>query len=161
MRFLKFGLLILILISILSCHKQPDLDSLRAEILEMHRSFIQAHLDKDAEFIADPTSPDYLSVSNGLVKNIDAVEMEKMLSEYLNTTEFSEYKEVAEPVIGISRDGSIAWAVVQVRVAGTQTNPDGSSSTYDTLWAWLSLFQRDGDKWIRIVDVSTNRPFNS
>jgi len=160
MRISKFILFALILMTAVSCRQPPDHESLRAEILEMHRDFIQAHLDKDAAFIAKPTSPDYLSVSDGIVRNIDASEMEQMLSEYLNSTKFSTYNNVAEPIIGISRDGSLAWSIVRVRVAGQRSRPQGPLQNFDTLWAWLTLYQRNGDQWLRIADVSTNRPFD-
>ena len=160
MRVARFGLLALLVVTAASCRQQPDLESLRAEILELHRSNIQAHLDKDAAFLARPTSPDYLSVSNGRVQKMDAGEMEQMLAEYLNSTEFSEYRDVADPIIGISRDGSLAWAIVQVRVAGTMPMPDGSSRAFDTLWAWITLYERNDGQWLRLADVSTNRPFN-
>jgi len=159
MHLIRFALCVLILFPAVSCQMQPDYHSLRAEILEIHRGFIEAHLAKDAAFIAKPTSPDYLFVSNGQVQNRDAAEMVKRLSEYLGATEFTEYGDVAEPIIGFSLDGSLAWAIVQVRVAGTRSMPDGSLHTFDTLWAWITLYQRNGDQWLRIVDVSTNRPF--
>lgn len=143
----------------MSCAR-PDLEALRAEVADLHRSFIQAHLDKDATFLAEPTSPDYLSVSNGQVQKMSADEMERMLAEYLGATEFSAYQDTAEPVIGVSRDGSLAWAVVQVRVAGTRTMPDDSTRAFDTQWAWITLYQRSGDRWLRLVDVSTNRPYS-
>ena len=47
-----------------------------------------------------------------------------------------------------------------VRVAGARTADDGETASYDTLWAWLTLYRRDGDTWQRIVDVSTNQPFH-
>jgi hypothetical protein len=160
MRIPVIGLLIFPLLTAVACQRQPDPESLRAEILQLHRSFIQAHLDKDAAFLARPTSPEYLSVSDGQVQQMDAKEMEGMLSEYLTTTAFSEYRDVADPIIGVSRDGSLAWAIVQMRVAGTRSMPDRSSRAFDTLWAWITLYRRTGDQWLRIVDVSTNRPFN-
>jgi len=156
----RLVLFALILITSVSCQQPPDLESLRLEILEMHRDFIQAHLDKDAAFIAMPTSPDYLSVSDGIVRNINASEMEQKLSEYLDSTEFSAYNDVAEPIIGISRDGSLAWSVVRVRVAGQRSRMDGPPQNFDTLWAWMTLYRRSGDQWLRIVDVSTNQPYH-
>ncbi len=160
MRIPGFVLFTLILTASVSCRKPPDHESLRAEILEMHRDFIQAHLDKDADFIARPTAPDYLSVSEGIVRNIDASEMRQSLSEYLDSTEFSAYSDVAEPIIGFSRDGSLAWSIVRVRVAGQRTRLDGAAQDFDTLWAWLTLYRRNGAQWMRIADVSTNRPFD-
>lgn len=160
MRTILFGIAVLLSIISGCCRQEPDTDSLRAEILELHRGFIQAHLDKDVDFIVRPTAPGYLSVSDGIVREMDIADMREMLSSYLDSTEFAEYGDMADPLVGFSDDGSLAWAIVQVRVAGTRTLSDGTFSSYDTLWAWITLYQRSGDGWLRIADVSTNRPYS-
>jgi hypothetical protein len=144
----------------MACGGQPDLDARREEISSLHRSFIQAHLDKDAAYLAQPTAKDYLSVANGEVVAMTAAEVEARLAPYLAATEFSHYEDLEEPIIGISDDGSIAWSIVQVRVAGARAGGDDEQYSYDTRWAWLTLYRRDGDGWLRIADVSTNRPFD-
>ena len=159
MRIIGAALLAVLLPAAVGCQEQADLDVLRAEILALHRSFIQAHLDKDAAFLARPTSPDYLFVAGGEVERMNAEQVERMLSGYLDSTDFSVYEDVAEPVIGISRDGSLAWAIVQVRVAGTSTRAEGPPRSFDTRWAWITLYERDGHGWLRVADVSTSRPF--
>ncbi len=159
MRNATLAIVVLLAFGLVSCQQGPDTELLRQEILELHRDFIQAHLDKDARFIAEPTSPDYLFVANGLVEKQSASQMEEMLAEYLDSTEFSEYRDVADPIIGFSDDGSVAWAIVQVRVAGKQSGPSGSSREFDTVWAWISIYHRSGERWMRITDVSTSRPF--
>jgi len=155
---------ILVAIAMLSlvvgCCQDPDLEQARQQILDLHQSFIQAHLDKDAAFLAEPTADDYLSVVRGHVRPMSAAEVEGMLAPYLAETHFSHYEDVAEPIIGFSKDGSIAWSIVQVRVAGERTGDDDTKQSFDTLWAWLTLYRRDGDRWQRIADVSTNRPFD-
>ena len=55
---------------------------------------------------------------------------------------------------------SIAWSIVQIRVAGTRGGGEDEQYSFDTRWAWLTLYRRDGDGWQRIADVSTNRPFD-
>ena len=145
----------------MACGGQPDLDALREEILSLHRSFIQAHLDKDAAYLAQPTAQDYLSVANGEVVPMTAAEVEARLAPYLEATEFSHYTDLEDPIIGISDDGSIAWSIVQVRVAGTRAGGKDEQYSFDTRWAWLTLYRRDGDGWLRIADVSTNRPFEN
>lgn len=161
MRIARLATVALLVIPFASCRQGVDTESLRQEILDLHRSFIRAHLEKDAEFIAEPTAPEYVFVANGLVEKMNADEMEEMLSGYLDATEFSHYTDVADPIIGFSDDRSLAWAIVQVRVAGSQSGPDGASSGFDTRWAWITLYRRAGDGWLRITDVSTNRPFES
>ena len=142
------------------CCQEPDLEASRQEILDLHASFIQAHLDKDAAYLAGPTADDYLAVVNGHVRPMDADDVEARLAPYLAETEFSHYEDVAEPIVGFSDDGSLAWTIVQVRVAGDRTGDDSETYSFDTRWAWLTLYRRDADTWQRIVDVSTNRPFD-
>lgn len=161
MKHCRDVLIMLSCIALVACRAQPDLASRRAEILDLHRSFIQAHLDKDAEFIARPTAPGYFFVSDGQVTPMDAAGMHKMLSDYLTSTEFSHYRDEVEPIIGISEDGSLAWAIVQVRVAGSSTAEDGSTRAFDTLWAWITLYERKGEEWLRVADVSTRRPYGT
>ena len=88
-----------------------------------------------------------------------AAEVEARLAPYLAETEFSHYEDLEAPIIGVSEDGSIAWSIVQVRVAGTRTGAEDEQYSYDTRWAWLTLYRRHGDSWKRIADVSTNRPY--
>ena len=141
------------------CRQGPDLEQRRQEIFALHQSLIEAHWEKDSSALAKPTADGYLSVSRGEVRPMSAADVEAMLTPYLAETEFSYYEDVAEPIVGISDDGSTAWSIVQVRVAGTRTGDDGEPQTFDTVWAWLTLYQRVGDEWQRTVDISTNRPF--
>jgi ketosteroid isomerase-like protein len=160
MRTLPMLLSAAALLVVLGCGQGPDLEQRRQEILSLHERFIQAHLDKDAATLAKPTADDYISVSRGGVQPMSASDVEAMLAPYLAETEFSHYEDIAEPILGISDDGSTAWSIVQVRVAGTRSPADGEPRTFDTAWAWLTLYRRDGQNWQRIVDVSTNRPFD-
>lgn len=154
--FLLCSIFILLLAA---CQTTPDHDAIKAEILNLHRGFIKAHLDKDASFIAKPTSPEYIFVSNGEIENISPSELEQNLSGYLNSTEFSEYRDINEPIIGVSQDGLLAWAVVKVRTAGIRKRSDGSQNQFDIQWAWITLYEKKDEQWIRLVDVSTDRPY--
>lgn len=51
-RFIQF--LLAVLVPLLGCQKRPDFDTYRAEILGLHKSFIEAHWAKDASALADP-----------------------------------------------------------------------------------------------------------
>jgi hypothetical protein len=82
-----------------------------------------------------------------------------MLQRYFDATTFSVYEDIEEPIIGFSRDGTLAWAIFQVRVAGGGSGASASAQAFDTQWAWLTLYERRKDGWARIADVSTDRPF--
>ena len=92
---------------------------------------------------------------------MSADDVEQMLMPYLAATEFSAYENVSDPIIGFSKDGSLVWSIVQVRVAGTEKVSNETTESFDTLWAWITLYERRGDKWLKIADVSTKRPYDA
>lgn len=142
------------------CRGGPDIDACRAQILDLHRSFIEAHLAEDASLLTRAITDDYLFVSDGEVSRMSGAEVRRMLQRYFDSTEFSVYRDVSDPVIEVSKDGSLAWCVAQVRVAGSRTGEDGGRQEFDTLWAWITVYERRGGEWLRTADVSTRRPLS-
>ncbi len=133
----------------------PNFEVLRSEILSLHKTFIEAHLNKNVEFFVQNISEDYMAVSNGEIRTPTTEEIRSQMTSYLNNTVFSEYKNLREPIIEFSKDGSIAWAIFQIKVKGRRTMDDGSERDLDFICAWSSVFERQDDKWIRLWDVST------
>ena len=132
-----------------------DLNSLRSEIREIHRTFIDAHLEADVEAVLQDQAESLLFVANGDVHERTLDETRSLMSDYLPNTRFSEYRDVAEPIVGVSEDGSLGWSIVQVKVAGHRTMPDGSEREMDFTCAWLTLYARQDGRWKRTAEVST------
>ena len=131
----------------------PDLEAIKMEILGLHRADIQAHLDGNVEHLVGGQSPDFTSVHSGEVRRPTPEETRAALTRYLNNTTFTEYRDLREPVIGVSRDGSTAWSIVQVKVAGHRVDAPGSP--IDFTCAWVTIYTRQDDKWMRVVEAST------
>lgn len=143
-----------------ACRQGPDFDAYRVQILKLHRSFINAHLAEDPSLLVEAVSEEYLFVSKGEILNMVPDDVEKNLVEYFDATTFSVYRDLRDPIIGFSNDGSVAWSIVNVRVAGTRDVGQGAEDPFDIQWAWITLYERRGDEWIRIVDVSTDKAFD-
>ncbi len=141
---------------ILSCKQEPDLQHCRAEILDLHRQAIQAHLEKDAGFFTRDLAEGYFSVGNGVIRYPSNKEINRQFSSYLNNTEFTDYRDLEDPVIGFSDDGSLAWSIVRVHVAGKRKMVDDSVRQFDTTWAWITLYKRERDRWLRMGEVSSH-----
>jgi hypothetical protein len=137
------------------CQSKPDFEALRSEILALHRTMIQAHWNKDVYYFTQDISDDYMSVSNGEIRHPTKEDISAQFTDYLNNTTFTEYRNLRDPIIGFSKDGSLAWSVVQVRVAGRRTMHDGVVRDFDDTWAWITLYERRDDKWIRLGEVSS------
>ena len=133
---------------------KSDID-LSQEILDLHKTEIDAHLNKDVDFFVQDISEDYLAVSGGEIRKPTLEETRLKFSNYLNNTVFAEYRDLCEPIIGFSKDGSLAWSIVQVKIVGRRTMDDGSEMDLDFTCAWITLYERQDDKWMRLADVST------
>ena len=150
---LLFSMMVCLILS--ACSSNPDLETLKAEILQLHQDMLEAHQDKDVAWFTRDISDDYFSVGRGEVRLPQRDEIAAQFDHYLNNTQFTEYKDLQEPIIGISRDGSLGWSIVNVRVAGSRKMVDGVVRNFDNVWAWITLYERQGDKWIRLGEVSS------
>ena len=148
------SLLVMITSIITGCEQNPDLDKYRSEILGLHKALIDAHWNKDVDFFTKDISENYFSVGNGEIHRPAKDETTEQFTNYLNNTTFSEYKDLQDPVIGFSKDGSVAWSVVQVRVAGIRTMDNESDRDFDYTFAWITLYARHDDWWIRLGEAS-------
>ena len=135
----------------------PDFDKLRRELLDRFDENIQAHHNKDVEFIIDDLGEDFFVMSQGDINYPSKEDQRVQFTRYLNNTNFSEYTSLMEPEIEFSDDGSVAWGKYRVKVKGETIREDGSKSQLDFVCAWLWIFRREGEKWIRIGEVSTWR----
>ena len=133
----------------------PDFDQLRSEILEIHKEEIKAHLNKDVDFFIKNISESYVSVSRGEIRRPSKDEIKLQFSNYLNNTTFVEYRDLQEPIIEFSDDGTVAWSIVRVKVVGIRRMNDGTERELDFICAWITLYRRQNNKWIRLGEVSS------
>ncbi len=136
---------------------EPDFEKMRSEILALHKAMIDAHLKKDVDYIVDCFSDDFIFVANGNITTRTKEQHREIFNSYLSNTDFSEYKDVSDPVIRFSKDGSTAWSIVKVRVVDKRKSDDGSVKDRSIVYAWITIYERKDNKWVRTVEVSTNK----
>ena len=143
-----------------ACHPSVDLEKERAAILEFHAAAIQAHLDRNADWFAENRADDgdYVQASRGEIAWPTREEVRKRFADYLGRTEFSEYRDLVEPIVRVSQDGTLAWAIVQVKVSGVQTNDEGEEEPFDWVSAWIELFEKRNGRWVMVGNLSNMRP---
>lgn len=137
------------------CQSRPDLDRLYHEILELHKKEIAAHWNKDIDFFTKDIAKDYFSVNNGEIRHPTKSAITTQFSNYLNNTTFSSYKDLQEPIIGFSEDGTLAYSIVRMKIAGERQYEDGVERDFDFVCAWITLYRREGESWIRMGEVSS------
>lgn len=137
---------------------QSDKDA--EEILRLHRDLIDAHKGKDVSKLLAPEPDRVFSVSRGEVIYQTKAERISQFTRYLESTEFEEYRDLIDPIIHVSDDGTLGWLIAQVKVAGTRTVDGGADQSFESVWAWIELFEKRDGRWYRIGDVSNVRPDN-
>jgi hypothetical protein len=142
-----------ILVFLSSCQQKVDKKKLEQELLELHQETIQAHLNKDVDFFIRDISDDYMQVHDGEFLYPTKKDIQKMFTHYLNSTDFSVYRDVSEPIVKVADDGSLGWTIVQVRVKGKQQTETDSIYKLDYTFAWITLYERENTKWIRLGEV--------
>jgi hypothetical protein len=136
----------------------PDFSVLQREIRDYHDAFVDAHVNNRPEFFIQDLAEDYVSVSRGELLRRTKDEILEAFTDYLGNTTFTEYRLLGEPTIGFSKDGSVAWSIFRLKVAGTRRIEDGTEAQFDSTWGCLILFERRGNRWIRIVEASNRTP---
>ena len=148
-------LLLIAALLLSSCQQRADREELREEILGIHQELIKAHLEKNPELLVNNLSDTYISVKEGDILRPGKDEVRAGLTDYITNTTFTEYKDLQEPVIGFSDDGTVAWAIVKVKVKGYRKQEDGSERETDFTCAWLTIYRRVKNDWVVDVEVST------
>lgn len=138
-----------------SCQQKPDKEELKKEILAIHHNLIKAHLEKNPEFFIQNMSDDFVSIKKGDILHPDKEEIQTSMTDYINNTTFTEYKDLQEPIIGLSDDGTVAWCIVQVLVQGERKLTDGTFREIDFTCAWMTLYRKTENGWVTEVEAST------
>jgi hypothetical protein len=128
------------------------------QLLELHSALIAAHLDGDVDRWMAIESMDYVSANGGRVTFPAWEDRRRARESYLESTEFEVYRDVQEPVVRISEDGSLGWLIAEVEVRGVTTGPGGERESFHDVWAWVELYQRTGAEWKLVGNVSNRRP---
>lgn len=128
------------------------------ELRALHEKVIRAHLESNVEILLEDESAEYLVANRGEITRPTLAERRDRLGSYLRTTVFAEYRDLTDPVITTSEDGTLGWVLVQVKARGTQTTPSGEKHSVEFISAWIELYQKRGSKWYRTGNVSNFKP---
>ena len=140
------------------CQTGPSAEQAETELLALHEEILEAHRRGAVEPWLTIESEQYVSANSGTVTFPTKEERRAMREPYLASTSFRTYRDLRSPVIRVSDDGSLGWLIAEVEVQGTQIGEEGVETPVDAVWAWIELYQRDGEDWRLVGNVSNRRP---
>ena len=126
-----------------------------AQLLELHRAALQAHIDGDVEALLAGQADDFVLVNRGELASPSRQQRLEFLGPYLAATKFDYYRDKVPPVARVARDGSLGWVAAQIEARGTQASADGGTRTIEFVVAWVELYEKRGGRWTAIGNASS------
>jgi len=123
----------------------------------IHAELIRAHVENLPELWMSLESAEYVSANGGAISYPTMAERRDQRTNYLNNATFTRYRDVREPVVRVSDDGSLGWLIAEVEIAGTLPARDGSREEFAQVWAWVELYENTDDGWKLVGNVSNSR----
>ena len=133
----------------------PDLESEKATLLALHQNVLQAHLDSDVEQWMQLEAAEYISANGGAITFPSYSDRQERRKNYLEQTTFSSYRDLKDPVVSVSADGTLGWLIAEVEAIGVQNTTQDS---IHAIWAWIELYKKTDGEWKQVGNVSNSRP---
>jgi hypothetical protein len=124
----------------------------RTRLLALHEQAMEAHRRSDIELLLQADAEDFVLVNRGEISRPTLEQRRQILGAYLRSVRFAEYIDTVPPIVHVSADGTSGWVIAQVRARGTEVA--GAGRTLQVEWAWIELYEKRGDGWRRVGNVS-------
>ena len=131
--------------------KQNETIAIKA-LLQQER---KAHFDRDVNLFMSEFADGMISVNKGKVSVATPQENKERIGNYFSSVKFIKWDDLAEPVIRLSDDGSLAYAIIQKQVILSRMDSLGKSFTDTTDYAWVSVYRKQKGEWKVECNVST------
>lgn len=135
-----------------------DLEKERADLLRLHKSDREAHFKTDVDMLQANAPAEMIAVSEGKIHRDKKVDSRKQFAEYFKGAKYYEWDDLEEPIIRISKDGSMAWMVTRIKSRRTQKDAAGKETEQKFIYAGIMTYEKQDGKWVRVANVSTFEP---
>jgi hypothetical protein len=150
--------ILLVLSFTFACQQNTSVDLEREKIalLNIHRTDREAHFETDVEkLLSHSDKNEFITVSSGRIDKVSVEQSRQFFESYFRNAKYFEWDDLEEPIVRISRDGSMAWMIVRTKVRRIQIDENGKEQTRQFIYAGIMTYEKKKEKWIRVANVST------
>jgi len=119
-------------------------------LLAVHDLTRRSFIESDAELIAPHIGDRELAISDGQVREETLAEWRGRFGGALRATSFERWDDREPPRGGMSADGTMAWLVEVVEMAGRR-----GTTPFTSRIARLTVFEKRDGRWRRVANAST------
>lgn len=128
------------------------------EIAALLKQARVAHFTRNAKLLVSTFAEDFSSVSSGKISKPSREASLTRFQNYLNNSTFIEWDDITPPIIKVSDDASMAYALVHKKVRLTAKNEIGKEEEETEIFAWIETYRKIKGEWKLTAVVSTNTP---
>jgi len=129
-----------------------------AALRAMHQTVLTAHLEGKVEPWMATEADRIVQANNGVISYPGKAARAAGRSDYLARTRFTVYRDLRDPIVSLSADGTLGWLLAEVETEGVQRGDDGVETPVDATWAWIELYEKQEGAWRGVGNVSNRRP---
>jgi len=141
----------------LSCNEKVDLQKERSAILDLLAKERNAHFEKNVTLFMSEFSDGMISVNRGVVMAASRDTTYKRIDKYFRSVDFVKWDDLVPPQINFSKDGSLAYAIVQKQVILSLKDSLPKVVLDTKNFAWVSIYRKKGNEWKIECNISTNK----
>jgi hypothetical protein len=130
------------------------------EILSLLKQARVAHFTRNAKMLVSTFADDFSSISNGKISKPTREAGLSRFQNYLNNSTFIEWDDITPPIIKVSDDASMAYALVHKKVRLVAKNESGKEEEETEIFAWAEIYRKIKGEWKLTAVISTNTPEN-
>lgn len=129
----------------------------RLAVEELLRQSRTAHIGLDASALVSGIADTLVTVDNGAFTHTPREELREFFEGYFRGARYHAWDDVEPPLIRVSEDGTMAWAVRRVRVDREEPAAEGTRRR-QFVSAWTATYERTDGGWRMTSVTSTFEP---
>jgi len=154
-RSIFISLFVVAIIFLLGCRNHIDSEMVKNEIVSLLQQERTAHIEKNAAMFLSRFDSNFILVNMGEVNPYDPTAFRQHFDNYLQSSDFIKWDDTENPIIRISDDGTMAYAIVQKLVILKNKSENDRIDT--THFAWVSIYTKKNSEWKLVCNASTKR----
>jgi hypothetical protein len=132
-----------------------DLEKEKAELLRIHQQERKAHFNTDVELLLANQGENFISVADGKITTEKKPQSREFFTKYFQNAKYFEWDDMEPPIVRVSKDATMAWVIVRVKVRRTQKDVSGKEDETKFIYSGIMTYEKQNKKWIAIANVST------
>jgi hypothetical protein len=137
-----------------------DIEREGAELRRLHCPSRDPHFKTDADALVRNAPEVFVTVSRGRINRSKPEDTRRMFTDYFRGAKYFEWDDLEEPIVHVSRDGSMAWMITRIRVRRVQKDASGAEREEKFVYAGIMTYEKRDGRWTRVANVSTFEPPN-